>query len=116
VPELEFEIGAGAYVPFTGDLTTVADVLMQACKNLNLNQARAPGEGGGAARGVGGCPAAMRCLPVQGKRCTQARPPCAPWHALLKHPRAVWVQAERRAADADTAGKIDAFIEVSWSM
>jgi hypothetical protein len=62
VPELEFEIGAGAYVPFTGDLTTVADVLMQACKNLNLNQ------------------------------------------------------AERRAADADTAGKIDAFIEVSWSM
>ena len=40
VPELEFEIGAGAYVPFAGDLTTVADVLMQACKNLNMNQVR----------------------------------------------------------------------------
>ncbi len=38
IPELEFEIGAGAYVPFAGDLTTVADVLMQACKNLNMNQ------------------------------------------------------------------------------
>lgn len=57
VPELEFEIGAGSYVPFAGNLTTVADVLMQACKNLNMNQ------------------------------------------------------AERRAADADTAGKIDAFIQ-----
>ncbi|KAL4425611.1 hypothetical protein ABPG75_009627 [Micractinium tetrahymenae] len=56
IPELEFEIGAGAYVPFAGDLATVADVLMQACKNLNMNQ------------------------------------------------------AERRAADADTAGKIDDFI------
>lgn len=58
IPELEFEIGAGAYVPFTGDLTTVAAVLMKACRNLNMNQ------------------------------------------------------AERRAADADTASKIDDFIQV----
>ncbi|KAI3438718.1 hypothetical protein D9Q98_001138 [Chlorella vulgaris] len=57
IPELEFEIGAGAYVPFSGDITTVADCLMQACKNLNMNQ------------------------------------------------------AERRAADAETASKIDDFIE-----
>jgi hypothetical protein len=51
IPELEFEIGAGAYVPFAGDLTTVAQVLKQACKNLNMNQVGrwmgAGGEGGG---------------------------------------------------------------------
>lgn len=57
IPELEFEIGAGSYVPFEGALTTVAAVLEGACRNLGINQ------------------------------------------------------AERRAADAETASKIDDFIQ-----
>lgn len=39
IPELEFEIGAASYAPFAGELTSVGQVLMTACKNLNLNQA-----------------------------------------------------------------------------
>lgn len=117
IPELEFEIGAGAYVPFAGDLTTVADVLMQACKNLNMNQ-------------VGGCGGHRASWAWHGARCCAVRKtrrsPDASAAALLPislvqlgspqkrvppcvRPR---LQAERRAADADTAGKIDDFILV----
>ena len=67
IPELEFEIGAGAYVPFAGDLTTVADVLMRACKNLNMNQAGRRRRRCAAGRcAAGRCGAARHAWPCAG--------------------------------------------------